>query len=224
MEEIWKPIPFFKGYEVSNKRRVRSLRYKQPLLLKEQVFGVVVMRREMKTYRMSINHLLYGAQQKIDPCLLKNLVIQYDTVKMEFKIYTKDEYIKIQLDKMHREVAINSEDVELHYRNVIRFSESILLAYETDEWSEVINEIVSYKQFALEYMQKARFTFNKDTAEEAWSYVLAECIIRIKSKKGRITFLEGYIKRIIGTYFGTIRAEKKKVMSYDGMDYFRGID
>lgn len=222
-EEMWTPIPFFEGYEISNMKRIRSLHFTQPLIKKEQSWGTVHLRREKKEYTISINHLLYGTQQNIDPLLLKNCVMIEDPDTKVLKVYTKDEYNQLRLKKMHRVVAIKPEEVEPYYRNAIRFSESVLLAYKTGEWSNVINEFVSYKQYALDYMRKGRFTLNRDTAEEAWSHIMAECIIRIKNKSGKVIVVEGYIKRIIRQYFGLMKAEKKKLISYDDINYFGEI-
>jgi len=222
-EEIWNPIPFFEGYEISNMKRVRSLRFKQPLIKKQLAYGSIHLQREKKEYSISINHLVYATQLGVDPLVLRNCVIIDDPNSKKLKVYTKDEYRQLRTEKMRRVVTVNPEEVEPYYRNIIRFAESVLLAYKTDEWSKVINELASYKQWALDYMRKARFTINKDTAEEAWSHILAECIFRIKDKRGRVLFVEGYMKRAIRSYFGLMKAEKNKVMSYNEKDYFRGI-
>ena len=89
--EIWKNIPEFESYKVSNLGNIRSLKYGKERILKQSINGrgysLISLSFKEKIIKMSISQLIAIAFLNHKPCGMKIVVDHIDNNKLNNKLY-----------------------------------------------------------------------------------------------------------------------------------------
>ena len=89
--EVWKDIPEFESYQVSNLGNVRSLKYGKERMLKQSINGVgyyqIGIYGNKKRMQKTVNQVMAIAFLSHKPCGLKIVVDHIDANKLNNKLY-----------------------------------------------------------------------------------------------------------------------------------------
>lgn len=198
MKEKLMPVPGYAGYFIDpdtleawsyKQRRPRKLR---KFKAKEYyLFDGTGRRLTLSPLRM-----LYCAQHAISPDdLSSDLIVIRKGNGLE--AIRKDDLLRWYnaSGKTNRR-TIDAPDF---YRESIRWAQTVLDAYRTGDYSEVIRQIWSLEPDAREYMWRNNYAIRRETADEMWSDVAEYILAGIKEQRLLVGGLKEYMYKVIRT-------------------------
>lgn len=208
-QEQWYSIPGFPGYEISSSGNARYLSGK-PLRL-YQYKGFSLNRNGEQRY-IRPARLLYAALNNIDPTEIKNIVVL--NINGKLTPMTRTEYA-LYVNSKRKRGNLNIEEAISYYHKNIEFSQKMLRYYETQDMTEIVNELLKYEHSAKSYIRKMGYSCNNSTIDESWDCIFHEIIYKIHN--GRISIIEprSYIMKSIRTYFKMFRKANSQIISLD---------
>lgn len=210
MEEIWKPVPGYDGYMVSNKGNVKG---KIGKLLSIQKNGSISLFKNGTQKGIRVIRLMYAAFNQVELSSLKGLVIIGSCLN-DIKVFDQNSFLEEMMKR--KTLRFSSEkDVDNYYAATLRYIHLIMDAQATGDMRDVILEINSKKEDVVKYILHLKLSQNKDTIEDAWLHARETCIMYIVKKKYAIINIVSMLKSIVRIYFIAIRNEKRKLMGYD---------
>lgn len=218
MTEIWKPVPGYDGYSVSNMGNVKGSRGK---LLSIQKNRSVTLCKTGVSKGIYVIRLMYAAFNQVELSSLKGLVITGSSLN-DMQVFDKNGFLKEMLKKKGALKANRDIDIDKYYADTLNDIHLIMKAQSTGDIAEVVFAINSKKENIVKYIYHYKYSTNKDTIEDAWSHARETCIMCIVKKSYAITNIASILKVIVRTYFITIRKEKRKISNYDDKSYLNG--
>lgn len=207
--EKWFPIPGFANYEVSNLGRARKIDGSLLKYDKRRGYSLV---RDKKQYGIRPQRLLYATLHGMDPMDIKGILIL--EIKGDLVPMTRSEYMEF-VNARRKKPGLSESEVKEYYEYAIRFAQMMLSFYETGDITEVAEELSKYERRIRAYIYKAGFHTSNRVADEAWSTVYTEIILRVANREISIINPYNYMRRCIRSYFAELKKNKAKVVRFD---------
>lgn len=160
-------------------------------------------------YNATPNRLLYAAQRGINPAKMSGdlFVVERDGElclfdRRAFTIYTN----KSRQKK-------TKEAVRDEYLQAIQFAQTVLTAYDTDDYTQVVTEIWKYENKMRSYMRMRNIAQNEEKQNELWMQTFDVTLDAIKNRRAYIVNLWGYLTRVVRTLHANIIKANKLITS-----------
>lgn len=205
-------IPGFPKYRINPKNgEVQSCQKNGWKSLRPKPTGNLLINGDIRT-RIRADRLLYAALRNINPALIpKGLSV----VKTETGGLTLVDHMEfLHSDKITRKKK-SAEELRQTYLQSISLCNTILQAYETDDYSQVIAELSKYENDMRDYMRARRIAYTKDTQDELWAQALDFVIQGIRDRRLFVSDASKYLKRVIRSQHAKLMELKKRIRSLD---------
>ena len=166
---------------------------------------------DREVYNVKPERLLFAALNHVNPRKLgKDLYVVAQG--KDLLLFDRAGYNRHLQGQRH---AKSIEDIMARYEQTVRFCAIVMKAYETDDYSQVIEEIYKYGDKLRAYMCSSRISVKRETQDELLAQTFDAALVNIRKKSAYVANLWGYLTRILRAIHGNAIQQKKLINSYD---------
>lgn len=208
--EVWKQIKDYPEYFVSNMGRVKSMKNHKERILKPCRKMICIFRNGHQL-NISIKKLMYSAFHDVSLDKLEGICFLGDSLDTIRPLCMRD-----FLDEIRTQTRplTTSEIVERTYHDSFDELRMIIEALKTGDATELSERVLSCKTNTVKYLHR-KFRIKKESAEDIWSEVSSEVLIRIMKKEIVVRDIQGYIKISVRNLYLNKIKQRRNMRSYN---------
>ena len=176
---------------------------------------------EGQRHRIRAIRLLYAVQNEVSPLDLPSGFLIVERHGKAVVIDRKGMMME-SLKKRINRMAVR--DVEKAYRDSMEFSVSVLEAYGTGDFSEVLKTVLKHEPEAIEYIRASGFARAEDTINEMWQQAVFVIMEGISRRKSVVLNVEACIRRVLRQLYFKRKKYNGLFRSYDDTAWYRSAD
>lgn len=209
--KCWLPIKGFPDYRINRKtKRVESKKSGKWSEVGKNSKTVHLLRKEngrSRDYNWTHGRILFAATFGYDPSQIPSDVF----IDKNGQLTTT------------KEIACNSHkrmrNVDLYYREAVRFSKEVLAAYKSNDYCKVIENLASHERYVKKYINNSLNLYGQDAVNELWHNTLEETINTIKKKNSVVFCPRRYLVRVAKAMHSREAKRKRLITSYESYIY-----
>lgn len=165
-------------------------------------------------YAFRFSRLMYAVENSISPLDLPEGSLVVEKCKKLCLISRSRalEYNKCNERRMDNK---SEENIRDEYLKSIRFSQLVLSAYDTGDYSRVIAEMWGLEDDLRKYLRSNHIAINKKKQDELVAHIMEMTLNAITSKHACVTSVFSYMKTKARAIHSELLKEKKRLISYD---------
>lgn len=212
----YKTIPGFSRYRINTEtREVQSNAYgkgwKKIKTHRNGLVRIISDDREIE-YSGSPTRILYAAQRGINPAKMGKHLAVVEQQNGELVLLDRKAFIERNLkQKKARSVEVAKEE----YANAIEFCRSVLRAYETGDYTDIVTKIWQKHDEAVAYIKANKMSLTEEGINEMWMQVFDITLTNIRNKGSFVCNVSAYIRKVIRTLYAQKLKINKLLRSYD---------
>lgn len=211
INEVWKPIKEFPGYQVSNLGRVKSTRKGKEVIIKPSRMGAVPVCKEGSRSTVMARRLMYSAFHDIELLRLKDVRFFGDTLDT-IKACSYENFLTVITERSH---SVTPPDlIEERQRQMLDDTRTILKAWDNEDATELTYRVLSCKDSTIEYIIRYAHV-SKARAEDIWHSVSSTLIIKIMNKEITVSSFQGWLKTAARYTIQKKRRSQSRIVSFD---------
>lgn len=208
--EVWKQIKDYPGYFASNMGRVKSMKNNKERILKSHR-KMVCISKDGHQRNISIKKLMYSAFHDVGLEKLEGVFFLGDNLDTIRPLLMKDFLSEI---RTQTRPLMTSEIVEKTYYESFDELRMIIKALKTGDTTELSERVLSCKTSTMKYLHN-KFRIKKESAEDIWSEVSSEVLIRIMKKEIVVRDIQGYIIISVRNLYLNKIKQRRNMRSYN---------
>lgn len=211
INEVWKLIKEFPGYQVSNLGRVKSTRKGKEVIIRPSSNGAIPLYRKGSRSTVMARRLMYSTFHDIELSRLKDVRFIGDTLDT-IQAFSYESFLTVITERAH---SVTSPDlIEERQRQMLDDTRIILKAWDNEDAAELTHRVLSYKDSTVEYIIRYAHV-SKARSEEIWHFVSSTLIIRIMNKEITVSGFQGWLKTAARYTIQKKRQSQSRLVSYD---------